>query len=172
MPTNSNPLLCDYDRIPFGEIEADHVVPGVRQILKDARAEIEELVAAESSLDGWTSRAIAEIRTNVSRKLLEVVQVAFNDFVPDKQWSFEEAALILDAMIYLRAVCHDIAGDEDGLAPRGVQNGLLSEYAVEGKNTNVFYPPRLNPPFPRPLHHPPRTPTTPPTRARAEKTVL
>lgn len=49
----------------------------------------------------------------------------FNDFVPDKQWSFEEAALILDAMIYLRAVCHDIAGDEDALAPRGVQNGLL-----------------------------------------------
>ena len=48
MSTNSNPLLCDYDRIPFGEIEADHVVPGVRQILKDARAEIEELVAAES----------------------------------------------------------------------------------------------------------------------------
>jgi glutamate dehydrogenase len=44
---------------------------------------IREMVAAESSLDGWTSRAIAEIRTNVSRKLLEVVQVAFNDFVPD-----------------------------------------------------------------------------------------
>ncbi len=49
MPTNPNPLLRDYDRIPFGEIEAGHVVPGVRQILKDARAEIEDLVGVEST---------------------------------------------------------------------------------------------------------------------------
>ncbi len=49
MPTNPNPLLRDYDRIPFDEIEAAHIVPGVRKILKDARAEIEDLVAVESS---------------------------------------------------------------------------------------------------------------------------
>ncbi len=49
----------------------------------------------------------------------------FNNFVPDKQWSFEEAALILDALTYLRAVCRDMAGEEDGPAPLKVQNELL-----------------------------------------------
>ncbi len=49
----------------------------------------------------------------------------FNNFVPDKQWSFEEAALILDALTYLRAVCRDVAGEEDAPAPLKVQNELL-----------------------------------------------
>ena len=49
MPMNPNPLLIEYDRIPFGEIEAAHVVLAVRQILEDARAEIEELVSVEST---------------------------------------------------------------------------------------------------------------------------
>jgi oligopeptidase A len=49
MPTNANPLLLEYDRIPFGEIEAAHVVLAVRQILEDARAEIEKLVSVEST---------------------------------------------------------------------------------------------------------------------------
>ena len=49
----------------------------------------------------------------------------FNNFVPDRQWSFEEAALILDALTYLRAVCRDMAGEEDGPAPLKVQNELL-----------------------------------------------
>ena len=44
---------------------------------------IRELVDAASQADGWTSRAIAEVRTNVQRKLLEVVDVAFRDFQPD-----------------------------------------------------------------------------------------
>lgn len=49
----------------------------------------------------------------------------FNNFATDKQWSFEEAALILDALTYLRAVCRDMAGEEDGPAPLKVQNELL-----------------------------------------------
>ena len=49
----------------------------------------------------------------------------FNNFATDKQWSFEEAALILDALTYLRAVCRDMAGEEDDPAPREVQNELL-----------------------------------------------
>ncbi len=44
---------------------------------------VRQLVADPGALDGWTSRAIAEVRTNVSRKLLEVVRVAFADFEPD-----------------------------------------------------------------------------------------
>ena len=49
----------------------------------------------------------------------------FNNFVPDRKWSFEEAALILDTLTYLRAVCRDMAGEEDEPAPREVQNALL-----------------------------------------------
>jgi oligopeptidase A len=49
MPTSPNPLLLDYDRIPFGEIEAAHVVPAVKDILEDGRAEIEALVSVEST---------------------------------------------------------------------------------------------------------------------------
>ena len=48
-----------------------------------------------------------------------------NDFSPDKTWSLEEAALILDALKYLRSVCREIAEDKDGVAPLEVQNALL-----------------------------------------------
>lgn len=48
-----------------------------------------------------------------------------NNFHPDKQWSFEEAALILDALTYLRAVCRDVSSPDDGPPPLDVQNELL-----------------------------------------------
>jgi len=48
-----------------------------------------------------------------------------NNFVPDKTWSREEAALILDAVAYLRAVCRTVADDDDGPPPLEVQNELL-----------------------------------------------
>lgn len=48
-----------------------------------------------------------------------------NNFEPDKQWSFEEAALILDAVSYMRAVCRDVAGPDDGPPPLEVQNAML-----------------------------------------------
>ncbi len=48
-----------------------------------------------------------------------------NNFNPDRQWSFEEAALILDTLTYLRSVCSDIADDDDGPPPLAVQNELL-----------------------------------------------
>jgi hypothetical protein len=47
------------------------------------------------------------------------------NFEPNRQWSFEEAALILDSVIYLRAVCRDIADSDDGPPPLAVQNDLL-----------------------------------------------
>ena len=95
MPTNSNPLLSNYDRIPFGVIEADHVVPGVRQILKDARAEIEELVAAESKPTyadtiGRLDAALEQVKERIVpvTHLLSVAEtpelrVAFNEVLPE-----------------------------------------------------------------------------------------
>ena len=95
MPSNPNPLLRDYDRIPFGEIEAVHVVPGVRQILKDARAEIEDLVAVESTPTyadtiGRLDCALEDVkaRTVPVTHLLSVAETpelrkAFNEVLPE-----------------------------------------------------------------------------------------
>ena len=50
-----------------------------------------------------------------------------NNFEPDKNWSQEEAALILDGVKYLRCVCRDVAeaDPDDGPPPLEVQNELL-----------------------------------------------
>ena len=47
-----------------------------------------------------------------------------NFFEPSKEWSFEEAALILDGVTYLRGVCKEVLGKEH--PPIEVQNGLLA----------------------------------------------
>lgn len=95
MPTILNPLLREYDRIPFGEIEAAHVVPAVRQILKDARAEIENLVSVESTPTyadtiGWLDSVLEEVkeRTAPVTHLLAVAETpelrkAFNEVLPE-----------------------------------------------------------------------------------------
>ena len=95
MPTNPNPLLYDYDRIPFGEIEAAHVVPGVRQILKDARGEIEDLVAVGSTPTyadtiGRLDSALEQVKERIVpvTHLLSVAETpelreAFNEVLPE-----------------------------------------------------------------------------------------
>ena len=47
-----------------------------------------------------------------------------NLFEPTKEWSFEEAALILDSVTYLRGVCKEVLGNEK--PPLELQNGLLA----------------------------------------------
>ena len=47
-----------------------------------------------------------------------------NLFEPSKDWSFEEAALTLDAVTYVRAVCADVAGKRE--PPLEIQNELLA----------------------------------------------
>ncbi len=95
MTTNSNPLLLDWDRIPFGVIEATHVVPAVQQILEDARAEIDDLVSVESEptyadtidrLDNVLQRV--KERTVPVTHLLSVAETpelreAFNEALPE-----------------------------------------------------------------------------------------
>ena len=48
-----------------------------------------------------------------------------NDFTPDKNWSKEEAALILDSVKYLRAVCRDISSGSEQAPSLEIQNALL-----------------------------------------------
>jgi oligopeptidase A len=95
MTTKSNPLLLDYDRIPFDEIEASHVVSAVRQILEDARSTIESLVAVDSKptyadtidrLDEALERV--KERTSPVIHLMSVAETpelreAFNRVLPD-----------------------------------------------------------------------------------------
>ncbi len=45
-------------------------------------------------------------------------------FEPTKEWSFEEAALILDSVTYLRGVCKGVLGNEQ--PPLELQNKLLA----------------------------------------------
>ena len=95
MPSTPNPLLCDYDRIPFGEIEAAHVVIAVRQILEDARSEIGDLLSVESvpTYDDMIGRLDAALecvkeRTAPVTHLLSVAETpelrkAFNEVLPE-----------------------------------------------------------------------------------------
>jgi hypothetical protein len=47
-----------------------------------------------------------------------------NLFQPTKEWSFEEAALVLDTVNYLRGVCKEVLGNER--PPLELQNELLA----------------------------------------------
>ena len=70
-------------------------------------------------------RTMPRVGTPGSITFNQIQALKQNNFTPDKSWSREEAALILDAVAYLRAVCRAVAGDEDGLPPLEVQNELL-----------------------------------------------
>ncbi|MEK9685260.1 MAG: hypothetical protein VW226_11985 [Rhodospirillaceae bacterium] len=56
-----------------------------------------------------------------------------NNFQPDKNWSKEEAALILDGVKYLRCICRDISKSDpdDGPPPLEIQNELLRVILTE-----------------------------------------
>ena len=47
-----------------------------------------------------------------------------NRFTPSTQWSFDEAALVLDAVDYLRAVCDEAIGERE--PDLDIQNELLA----------------------------------------------
>ncbi len=116
MSTDPNPLLLEYDRIPFGEIEAAHVVPAVRQILEDARAEIEELVSVESTptyadtigrLDGVLERV--KERTGPVMHLLSVAETpelreAYTEVLPEITEFWTRVTLNAGLWVRIRAL--------------------------------------------------------------------
>ena len=53
----------------------------------------------------------------------QIRQLKDNDFTPERQWSKEEAQLILDTVTYLRAVIYEATGEAN--APIDVQNEIL-----------------------------------------------
>lgn len=54
MTNAQNPLLSDKFRIPFHEIRAEHVEPGIRQALEEAQAEI-DAISDDTSPPTWAS---------------------------------------------------------------------------------------------------------------------
>jgi len=95
MPVDTNPLLLELDRTPFDRIEASHVVPGVRQILDDARTAIEALCAGPlppTYLDTVErlDQVMERVKTRVGpvTHLLSVAETpelreAFNEVLPE-----------------------------------------------------------------------------------------
>tara|TARA_B100000676_G_scaffold312928_1_gene389917 strand:+ start:28575 stop:29087 length:513 start_codon:yes stop_codon:yes gene_type:complete len=65
------------------------------------------------------------VGTPASITFNQIKALQANNFTPDKNWSQEEAALILDAVKYLRAVCRSISSEDDGEPPLEIQNALL-----------------------------------------------
>ncbi|MBB43181.1 MAG: hypothetical protein CMM44_05400 [Rhodospirillaceae bacterium] len=56
----------------------------------------------------------------------QIKELQKNNFEPDRNWSIEEANLILDAVKYLRCVCRDVANAEvEKDPPIEIQNELL-----------------------------------------------
>jgi len=65
-----------------------------------------------------------------------------NDFTPEKQWSKEEAQLILDTVTYLRAVIYEATGEAN--APIDVQNEILKFILTDDALRDYVYEWGLN----------------------------
>lgn len=65
----------------------------------------------------------------------QIKRLKRNSFGSSKDWSFEEAALILDAVSYLRAVCAEVAGKKP--PPIEIQNELLC-FILEDKELRTY----------------------------------
>jgi oligopeptidase A len=98
---SENPLLLRQFKIPFREIEASHVEPGVREILTRAQAEIEELaqdggvgsyeevVGRLDEITQYVSEALAPIHHLLSVAETPELREAFNEVLPEisRFWS-------------------------------------------------------------------------------------
>ena len=70
------------------------------------------------------SREIPRIGVPGTITQKQITALKHNLFQPSRDWSFEEAALILDAVSYLRGVCAKAIGKRE--PPLEVQNELLA----------------------------------------------
>ncbi|MDP2957047.1 MAG: M3 family metallopeptidase [Longimicrobiales bacterium] len=101
MTREVNPLLSDDFRIPFHEIRAEHLEPGIRKALAEAQAEV-DAVAADGSLPTWSNtverldRAVERLTRRIApaAHLVSVVETpelreAYNAVLPEMSafWS-------------------------------------------------------------------------------------
>jgi oligopeptidase A len=144
MTTSDNPVLDTAFRIPFHRIQAEHVVPGIRRLLRDAQ-EAAETLADDPSPPDWTStiQALDRLIERVDRgtgpvqHLLSVsespeLRAAWGEILPDltRFWS----TLFLHEGIWrrLKAFAESSeAGELDPLRARHL-NRTLAEFRRAG----------------------------------------
>jgi len=94
-PTNDNPLLRDQDRIPFDELRADHVAPGLRSALSEAEATLarvrtatppyrwDDLLGAIDRAEARMARAVAIVSHLNSVRQDPAVRRAWSEILPE-----------------------------------------------------------------------------------------
>ena len=128
MNSETNPLLTGDFRIPFHQIEAAHVEPGIRQALEEAQGEI-DATAADPSPPTWDN-TIARLDRAVERlteciepagHLIAVAETlelreAYNAVLPDMStfWS----SIALNEALWLRVKAY--AGSSEAKALTGI----------------------------------------------------
>jgi len=94
-PTNDNPLLRDQDRIPFDELHADHVAPGLRAALTEAEATLDrirtttppyrwdDLLGAIDRAEARMARTVAIVSHLNSVRQDPAVREAWSEILPE-----------------------------------------------------------------------------------------
>ncbi|PPR12038.1 MAG: hypothetical protein CFH41_00071 [Alphaproteobacteria bacterium MarineAlpha11_Bin1] len=93
----------------------------LRMMKKQKRIRAEEGTGSKRPLDDPGSMPRLGSPGTITRE--QIKQLKNNDFTPERQWSKEEAQLILDTVTYLRAVIYEATGE--ATAPIDVQNQIL-----------------------------------------------
>jgi oligopeptidase A len=91
MPAETNPLLSDAFRIPFHRIGSEHVVPGVRQALADAQAEV-DAVAGGDDTPTWenTLQRLDEALQRLGRRVEPASHLVSVGETPDLREAYNE----------------------------------------------------------------------------------
>ena len=150
MPLSENPLLSTDFRIPFHEIRPEHVVPGVRAALAQARAAVARIGAAGGSGDGWdaTIGALDALEERLERVVgivhhllavqdAEALRAAFDEINPEI--TEFEAALPTDERLWRALKAY--AGSAEAASLAGVRRRHLDKTVRAFERAGADLPP-------------------------------
>ena len=143
-----NPLLQQASRIPFHRIRAEHVEPGVRAALEEARAEVQAIASSEGA-PTWanTMAALDDLTERLSRRVTPAshlvsvaespeLREAYNAVLPaiSEFWS----GLPLDEGLWQRV--RDYAATESAAGLTGVHRRHLHKTLQEFRRAGAELP--------------------------------
>tara|TARA_B110001454_G_scaffold219085_1_gene249824 strand:- start:2346 stop:4388 length:2043 start_codon:yes stop_codon:yes gene_type:complete len=142
---SNNPLLQDYDRIPFHLIESKHVVPAVKEILRQAERDINELIMTDQKPTfqntlGLLDDILESVKARVApvTHLMSVAETrelreAFNEILPyiTQFWS----NITLNQLLWERLV--DFSKTIEAGRLRGIKKRHLSNTLDEFKRSGA-----------------------------------
>jgi len=148
MSASTNPLLRDTFRIPFHEIRAEHVTPGIQAALEEAQAQVDAVARTEepptwantlAPLDEATERLARRITP--ARHLVSVAETpelrdAYNEVLPEISafWS----RLPLDPALWARVKA--FADTDEAAALEGVRARHLEKTLEEFRRAGADLP--------------------------------